>query len=82
MNKTVPKQCVLPSKKMETNAGVEEITPLKEDQKWLERIAKSWTAPDWPAEYGGGGLNKAECKVLREEMARIQAHRLIALVFG
>ena len=37
-----------------------------------ERMAaKGWTAPDWPAEYGGG--SKAECKVLREEMARIQA---------
>ena len=40
------------------------------DQKiWLERMGeKGWTAPTWPAEYGGGGLSKAEAKVLAEEM--------------
>jgi alkylation response protein AidB-like acyl-CoA dehydrogenase len=46
-----------------------------EDQRlWLERMAeRGWTAPDWPKEYGGGGLSKEETKILREEMARIQA---------
>jgi hypothetical protein len=29
--------------------------------------------PDWPKEYGGGGLDGAEHKVLREEMGRIGA---------
>ena len=32
-----------------------------------------WTAPEWPREYAGGGLGRAEARVLREEMARIQA---------
>ena len=46
----------------------------EEQKQWLERMAaKGWTAPDWPVEYGGGGLNKAETKILREEMARINA---------
>jgi len=37
---------------------------------WLERMAgRGWTAPTWPAEYGGGGLSNAEAKVLREELA-------------
>lgn len=46
-----------------------------EDQRlWLERMAeRGWTAPDWPREYGGGGLSRAEHKILREELARIQA---------
>ena len=45
-------------------------------QLWLERMAaKGWTAPRWPAEYGGGGLSGAEAKVLREEMNRIGARR-------
>jgi len=46
-----------------------------EDQRiWLERMAeRGWTAPDWPKEYGGGGLSKEETKILREEMARIKA---------
>lgn len=46
----------------------------EEQRQWLERMAdKGWTAPDWPKEYGGGGLSREENKVLREELARIQA---------
>lgn len=46
-----------------------------EDQRlWLERMAeKGWTAPTWPTEYGGGGLNREQEKILREEMKRIDA---------
>jgi alkylation response protein AidB-like acyl-CoA dehydrogenase len=46
-----------------------------EDQRlWLERMAaRGWTAPEWPRAYGGGGLDKAQLKILREELARIQA---------
>jgi alkylation response protein AidB-like acyl-CoA dehydrogenase len=45
-----------------------------DQQLWLERMAeRGWTAPDWPTEYGGGGLSQAEHKVLREELARIKA---------
>jgi alkylation response protein AidB-like acyl-CoA dehydrogenase len=41
---------------------------------WMERMAaRGWTVPDWPADYGGGGLSPAETKVLRQEMARIGA---------
>jgi alkylation response protein AidB-like acyl-CoA dehydrogenase len=29
--------------------------------------------PDWPSEYGGGGLSAAETKILKEEMAAIGA---------
>jgi acyl-CoA dehydrogenase len=36
---------------------------------WLERMAaRGWTAPDWPREYGGGGLSPEEATVLRQEM--------------
>lgn len=46
-----------------------------DDQRfWLERMAdRGWTAPTWPREYGGGGLDKSEAKILSEEMQRIQA---------
>lgn len=41
---------------------------------WMERMAeRGWTVPDWPMDYGGGGLSPAETKVLRQEMARIGA---------
>ena len=48
-----------------------------DDQRvWLERMAeRGWTAPQWPQEYGGGGLSKEEAKVLKQEMARITARR-------
>ncbi len=45
------------------------------DQKvWCDNMAsRGWTAPHWPKEYGGGGLSKAEIKVLRQEMGAIGA---------
>jgi len=50
---------------------------LNEDQRlWLERMAeRGWTAPQWPVEYGGGGLSREEAKVLQQEMERILARR-------
>jgi alkylation response protein AidB-like acyl-CoA dehydrogenase len=48
----------------------------EEQRLWLERMAaRGWTAPQWPKEYGGGGLSRAEAKVLKQEMARISARR-------
>lgn len=41
---------------------------------WLERmVEKGWTVPNWPKEYGGGGLTTAEYVVLLEEMGVIRA---------
>ena len=34
---------------------------------------RGWTVPDWPKDYGGGGLSPAETKILKQEMARIGA---------
>jgi len=46
----------------------------EDQQLWMERMAaKGWTAPDWPTEYGGGGLDKGQHKVLKEELATINA---------
>ena len=46
---------------------------------WLDRMAeRGWTAPEWPAEYGGGGLNREEAKVLASEMRRIKAQMPLA----
>jgi alkylation response protein AidB-like acyl-CoA dehydrogenase len=39
---------------------------------WLDTMAaRGWTVPDWPTDYGGGGLSAAETKILREEMAAL-----------
>ncbi|WP_299626333.1 acyl-CoA dehydrogenase family protein [uncultured Tateyamaria sp.] len=49
---------------------------------WLERMAvKGWTVPTWPEAYGGAGLNRAQDKVLTEEMQAIGA-RLPLQSFG
>jgi acyl-CoA dehydrogenase len=44
-----------------------------EDQRlWLERMAaRGWTAPTWPREYGGGGLDAGQALVLAQEMSRL-----------
>ena len=44
------------------------------DQKlWLEAMgAKGWTVPAWPKQYGGGGLDKEQAKILRQEMSDLQ----------
>ena len=42
-------------------------------KQWLDVMAqRGWTVPDWPVEYGGGGLSAAQYKVLREEMAKLR----------
>lgn len=49
---------------------------IAEQPLWCERMAeRGWTVPHWPKEYGGGGLDGEEVKVLKEEMARIGARR-------
>jgi acyl-CoA dehydrogenase len=41
-------------------------------RQWMERMAaKGWTVPEWPREYGGGGLSRDEAKILRQEMAAL-----------
>ncbi len=43
-------------------------------RQWMERCAaRGFTVPMWPTEYGGAGLSAEQAKVLREEMARINA---------
>ena len=43
-------------------------------KNWMDVMAeRGWTVPDWPKEYGGGGLSPAETKILKQEMARIGA---------
>ena len=43
-------------------------------ERWMRIMAeRGWTVPDWPSEYGGGGLSPAETKILKQEMARIGA---------
>ncbi len=53
--------------------GGRHVTFKSDAQKqWMERMAgKGWTVPEWPREYGGGGLSRDEAKILRQEMATL-----------
>ena len=46
--------------------------PSEDAQAWFEACRdRGFTAPEWPAEYGGGGLNAEQAKVLSQEMNRL-----------
>ncbi|MGI9288177.1 MAG: acyl-CoA dehydrogenase family protein [Pseudomonadales bacterium] len=55
------------------NYGGRNASFESEDAKqWMLRMAeRGWTAPEWPSEYGGGGLSGAEASILKEEMGRL-----------
>ena len=46
-----------------------------EDAKtWFERMRdKGWICPEWPTEFGGGGLSAQQGKIIKEEMKAIRA---------
>jgi alkylation response protein AidB-like acyl-CoA dehydrogenase len=49
-------------------------TPSADQELWRQRMAaKGWSAPVWPAAYGGGGLSADQAQVLQQEMGRIGA---------
>jgi len=51
-----------------------EVYDSDDARLWLQRaVARGWVAPGWPKEYGGGGLSRAEVRVLQQEMAAIKA---------
>jgi len=42
--------------------------------QWLETMAsRGWTAPMWPRDYGGGGLDQLQFQILIEEMRALNA---------
>jgi alkylation response protein AidB-like acyl-CoA dehydrogenase len=42
--------------------------------KWKKAMGeKGWGVPTWPAEWGGGGLSKAQGRVLQQELGRVGA---------
>ncbi|MDQ2879643.1 MAG: acyl-CoA dehydrogenase family protein [Pseudomonadota bacterium] len=66
-----------PALKGKDNAmsAVDGPTALSPDEEaWKKAMGdKGWGVPAWPADYGGGGLSKAEARVLQQEMDRIGA---------
>lgn len=51
-----------------------EVYDTDDARQWLKVMAKKgWTAPTWPTEYDGGGLEREAAQVLAQEMSRIKA---------
>lgn len=54
--------------------GRNHVFQSEEQEHWLRVMAaRGWTAPTWPVEYGGGGLDRDQAKVLKQEMLAINA---------
>jgi acyl-CoA dehydrogenase len=54
-------------------AGSQATFPSADAQAWFEAMRdRGWTAPSWPAEYGGGGLDPDRARILEQEMARLR----------
>jgi acyl-CoA dehydrogenase len=42
--------------------------------KWIKALAdRGWITPDWPTEYGGGGLDRKHAAALRSELKAVRA---------
>ena len=48
--------------------------PSEDAKIWYERMRdRGWIAPEWPQQYGGGGLSAEQARILKQEMRRINA---------
>src|SRR5438477_628922 len=44
--------------------------------EWCAKLgAAGWATPTWPKEYGGGGIDPSQAKVVNEELSRFKVHR-------
>ena len=66
-----------PELKGKGNALASVEGPTKEspaEKTWREAMgSRGWGTPTWPREYGGGGLSKAQTRILQEEMGKAGA---------
>ncbi|MEM8593517.1 MAG: acyl-CoA dehydrogenase family protein [Pseudomonadota bacterium] len=45
-----------------------------EQEQWFNTMRdKGWFCPDWPVEFGGGGLDRVHHNILKDELRRINA---------
>ena len=69
-------------------AGVDGPTDETPAQKaWREAVGeRGWGTPTWPKQYGGGGLSKAQAKIIDQEFAKAGAYNPIGgmgvMMFG
>jgi alkylation response protein AidB-like acyl-CoA dehydrogenase len=54
---------------------------LVEYNAWCAKLGEAgWATPTWPKEYGGGGLEPAQAKVVNEELAHYKVNRSFNII--
>ena len=61
--------------------------PTPDEEAWRRAMGeKGWGVPTWPSAYGGGGLGRAQARVLADELTRAGAYNPIGgmgvMMFG
>ena len=58
----------------ELRVGNRKDLPKKQLGKWIQAMAgRGWITPDWPTEYGGGGLDRKHAAVVKAEFKAVRA---------
>jgi alkylation response protein AidB-like acyl-CoA dehydrogenase len=80
LEENCPESMRTPMRPEEMAGGGRKAVYKNPDSKlWMDRCAeRGFTAPTWPKEYGGAGLNADEFRIFREEMGRIHARTPLA----
>jgi acyl-CoA dehydrogenase len=72
LDKNAPPGVRTPAPEEELCWGGKKVKYPPDVRRWLEvNLERGFTAPTWPREVGGGGLSKAEAKILQEEMVSL-----------
>jgi acyl-CoA dehydrogenase len=58
----------------ELRVGNRKGLPREALAKWIKALAgRGWITPEWPVEYGGGGLDRKHAAVLKAEIKAVRA---------
>ena len=58
----------------ELRLGTRRGLPSELMKKWILAVGKrGWITPEWPTEYGGGGLDRKHAVALRAELKAVRA---------
>jgi alkylation response protein AidB-like acyl-CoA dehydrogenase len=67
----------------ELRVGNRKDLPKESFRKWVKALtARGWLTPEWPTEYGGGGLDRKQAAALRAELKAFRAPLPGAAAFG
>ena len=60
--------------------GRRRVFPSADAQLWFQACRdRGFTAPEWPSEYGGAGLNAEQAKILKQAMERLGGARDVGM---